>query len=565
MEINFVPTVVLCFTATLHFLIASLVFIQGRKRKINVVFSLLTVVIGIWTLLYGITYLFAGTSHVLFFTRIMTIPAFFYPSIFFYLAKFFPEERFQLKKRFFIFHAVFIIFFLLFVFSRHYIFFSEISDGKINFKFGPIYNLLTIYIVIIMLSGSFVLFRKIFILKGDAKNQVKLVFFGALISILVGALFSAILPAVGHPQYNFFSPTGTLFVIGFLAIGILKYRLLDISIAIKVLTSYSLLILLAASSMILSYFLLVAYLPNINSVVVLILLGLIWTGIGDTIRKFLITTSRRVFVKNYYNPQLSLLQVTTALNTTIEKAQIFMALGLALDEILQPAKVIVGICNKETGSYQFLRTPENERHSTTLSPWEPTTMDWFSPIEKLKEPVFMADMSPSDQQEILVELPKSYRKQAVLMPLTSSNGESEGFVILAEKDSGQRYTASDSDFLKMVQHIANGTLDKIRPYEEIRAEYNLILRHETQLETALKMIVTLNHEINNPLTAIYMSAQVLENMLPHENIKERHLVGVITLEINRVMGLMKQLEKTDRFCETTYVSGVSMMKVAEKS
>ncbi len=40
---------------------------------------------------------------------------------------------------------------------------------------------------------------------------------------------------------------------------------------------------------------------------------------------------------------------------------------------------------------------------------------------------------------------------------------------------------------------------------------------------------------------------------------------VIDINSNRVMAFMKQLEKTDRFCEVTYVLGVSMMKVAEKS
>ena len=529
--------------------------------KTKIVWSLFSFSVALWAFGYGLMVNSQSQQTAYLWSLAHNYIAIFIPILFFHFTCLIT----QIRVGPFVFFSYF-VFFILFVFSLlSPNLFLTLPVEKPPFKYYDNAQILfLIYFVLYCIYanlGVYNLIKVLFSKDFRLRAQIRLVFLGVSIGFAGGVtafpyVFNIYIYPYGIILINIYVLTT--------AYAITKHNLMNISVVIKRGSAYAITGMVAAATFLWTGYLL--YDSPRWIIQGFLAIGLFWTFFGLRFKDFLITTARRVFIKNYYNPQLSLLQVTTALNTTIERDQIFIALGLALDEILQPAEVIVCIRQGEGEiTRQFLRTPENERHSTTLSPWEPATSDWFLPIEKLKEPVFMAELSSSDQKEILAELPKSYRKQAVLMPLTLSNGESEGFVILAEKDSGQGYIASDLDFLKTVQHIGNGTLDKIRPYEEIRAEYNLILRHETQLETALKMIVTLNHEINNPLTAIYMSAQVLETMLPNENIQERHLVDVITIEINRVMGLMRQLEKTDRFCETEYISGVSMMKVTDQS
>ncbi len=83
-----------------------------------------------------------------------------------------------------------------------------------------------------------------------------------------------------------------------------------------------------------------------------------------------------------------------------------------------------------------------------------------------------------------------------------------------------------------------------------------------ELETALKMSVTLQHEINNPLTGIIGNAEFLQEWdtaTPDEI--NQAVVDILNLS-RRIKELVHQLSRVSRVVSTTYVEGREMLDVA---
>ncbi|MFA6549543.1 MAG: histidine kinase N-terminal 7TM domain-containing protein, partial [Candidatus Margulisiibacteriota bacterium] len=194
MHIALLATTVLFIASIIHFGIGSAIYIKDDKDRVNRAFFALSLSLVLWTLFYGITYLTKTDEATLFWTRILTIPTFFYPSLFLYLAMVFPRNDYKPSMIFYFYHALFILLFLFFMFSRVYIYSARLVMQGIEFQFGFIYNVLGIYIVSTMLYGCYLLIRKLFVLDKQSRQQVAYVFVGALLSVMMGAIFGVTLP-----------------------------------------------------------------------------------------------------------------------------------------------------------------------------------------------------------------------------------------------------------------------------------------------------------------------------------------------------------------------------------
>lgn len=280
------------------------VFQKNRTNRINIVFLLLMICLALWSILMPAAYYFSFFSYevTLFLTRILTVPAFFFPSIFLYLTKIFPENTYKNRTSFFIFHSAFIVFLLSFLFSDNYIKSSQIVPGGINFKFGIIYIVFGIYLVSTMAYGCCILLKKLTFLRGPKKYQVLLFVTGAIISIIMGTIFAFILPAF-NIYFNFLAPASTLFCIGFLAQAIIKTRFMDIRIAINRITAYFILIviyLLLGTFFIFVYSRFLSFELNFLTIAFLAILLFLGSSFYHPLRLRLQTTPDRFLFKEKY-------------------------------------------------------------------------------------------------------------------------------------------------------------------------------------------------------------------------------------------------------------------------
>ncbi|MFC1617564.1 histidine kinase dimerization/phospho-acceptor domain-containing protein, partial [Candidatus Margulisiibacteriota bacterium] len=135
-----------------------------------------------------------------------------------------------------------------------------------------------------------------------------------------------------------------------------------------------------------------------------------------------------------------------------------------------------------------------------------------------------------------------------------------GLLILDQKISEAPFDKKDICFMKRISCFLQTLFERAQPYEEIEAE----LKNTLQIGTINKTIITLNHEINSPLTAILISAQQLTKELKN-NPKNERLADIILQGTQKVRNIIFRLRKLTTFSDEEYLPGITMFKLDNKN
>jgi len=319
------------------------------------------------------------------------------------------------------------------------------------------------------------------------------------------------------------------FYVLIISYAITKHHLMDISVVIKKATSYTITAILVSATLLIGW-----YSTTLNTSLtlpVILALGLFWSFAAIPLKDFLTTTARRVFVKGWYDPQKAILSISAELGTTIERQNIFFKLAEKLDEILELSGVIVvtaAITDGKT-NYLFWQTTTGSNKDLTFEAFTPPKADWLDIFEKDSSPITLENLSPNQKQLISDGLSTNYSKKSTVLPIIASGKTLEGLLILGPKDSGTAYTPSDIEFLKATQNFAEIVFDKIRPYEKIKADYDIAHQYidkVAQQAGFMNLTMGIAHEINNPIFSIKNSAELLETHYTNDS-KRPRLISII--------------------------------------
>jgi len=80
-----------------------------------------------------------------------------------------------------------------------------------------------------------------------------------------------------------------------------------------------------------------------------------------------------------------------------------------------------------------------------------------------------------------------------------------------------------------------------------------------ELETITKILITLNHEINSPLTAIMLASQFLLKHGQHDQ-AEQKLLESLCSDALRISQILKEMGQITTPNEEEYLPGISMIK-----
>lgn len=130
--------------------------------------------------------------------------------------------------------------------------FSEETTFGVSGEFGVLYPIWSIYFIFLMGYGLVNLFKELITPRENKleKKQLKYFFLGASSTILITATTNLILPLFGLYQYSKLGPLGTIFLISFTGLAILRYHLFEI----KVILTEILVALMGITLMILIFF-----------------------------------------------------------------------------------------------------------------------------------------------------------------------------------------------------------------------------------------------------------------------------------------------------------------------
>ncbi|MEW6364778.1 MAG: GAF domain-containing protein [Acidobacteriota bacterium] len=138
---------------------------------------------------------------------------------------------------------------------------------------------------------------------------------------------------------------------------------------------------------------------------------------------------------------------------------------------------------------------------------------------------------------------------------------------LTADDAGSRrpITAGDVAGLELIARCTAVAIDQTRASEEILRSHEEVIRAQRQLIEAEKlaalgaMAASINHEINNPLTAIVLDLQLMGLNLPADQETLRKRLVSIENSVNRIRAVVEKVAAVKRTIVTEYQPKTNML------
>ena len=165
-------------------------------------------------------------------------------------------------------------------------------------------------------------------------------------------------------------------------------------------------------------------------------------------------------------------------------------------------------------------------------------------ITALNRPVQIDDIRDKFEANIDPHLTEMF-PHGLIIPLVFQT-KLRGILILAGKESGQEYSGSDIEFLSILANQTAVSIENARLYEserramaKLQETQNLLVKSERSAALG-ELSARVAHEINNPLGIIKNYLSLLKRQTG-ERRKSNEYIGVVTQEIDRIAGIVRQL------------------------
>ncbi len=218
----------LVFVAIINFSFGVIILSRAPKKKANIIFSLISLLVVIWSVAILGFYLLGDK----FFQKRVWIIATHLSAglislMFFYFTLYFPFSLRISKKLKFLMGIVSTFVFYFVVFTKLVI--GNIYGESYQINSGYLfYSLFLTFCFFLGFIGLILQYRKAE--KKIEKAQIKYVFFGSLFASVFATFTDLVLPYLSTYKYTWLGPFFTLILVFFTAIAILKHHLFDIKV-----------------------------------------------------------------------------------------------------------------------------------------------------------------------------------------------------------------------------------------------------------------------------------------------------------------------------------------------
>ena len=547
-------------TAFTSIFLGVLVYIKNKKNLINRLFGFYAVTVFIWSFSYGIWLLQKNPIDALFWSRMLNMGATLIPIAYLHWVLTFLKKNKE-KRFILVFGYILTFVFLLFSFSDYYV--KGVKPISI-FPYWPQANwLYFLYLAFsycgMVFYGSYLLYKSIKTTTGSYKGQIKYAFLGSVIGFIGGATNFPLMLGV-----NLFPPIGNPLVITyplFFAYAILKYRLMDIRVAVKRSTVFSGLVITITAAYTLAAFLLSwvifggVYTFRTQIIVGLIVAFLIAIGfrpLYDWLRR---VTDTFLF-KGEYRPQELMADISDVLSRTLDLDKVIDTLKEQISRALRVEKMEVVVLEEGKSNPHFRENSKITALKKLIAHFK--KQKEVLVLEELKRK--QAEKVKFDKSFLLIkELEKL--KTALAIPLLLKE-KLVGLFLLTAKKSGDMFTNEDIKTLEAIAAQAAIALENARLYEEMK-DFSKTLQKEVnrqtkslrdanirleQLDKAKSEFISLaSHQLRTPLSIIkgYIS-MILEGTWGETNEKQKEHLEKVYLSNERLIKLVEDLLTVSR-------------------
>ncbi len=358
----------------------------------------------------------------------------------------------------------------------------------------------------------------------ELKNRIKYILGGIGLSIVL--LILNILPVLGFSIY----PPGNFSFIPaiFLALGVLKYDLLDIGAAIRRGTIYFILTALLTLFYVVIIYVINSFLPlpGENSVVLPFLLALFMVLLFNPINQKVRRGIDNLFFRGRYDYQQLLKKISGEMTSLLKLYQIRELLLHSISSTLQVSYIFLFLY--DSGTARFLPYSEEEIGEDVLGK---ITFDRTHPLVKFLEDTATplsknAVERITPDHELREQLLQLFNVLQVAMVIPMLSGQRlVGMIALGEKKSGELLVHEDMELLTTIANQSVTAIENAYAYEEIE-KLNIELERKVAQRTASlrktldekektqkqlvqseslaaigQLVAGAAHELNNPLAS----------------------------------------------------------------
>lgn len=145
---------------------------------------------------------------------------------------------------------------------------------------------------------------------------------------------------------------------------------------------------------------------------------------------------------------------------------------------------------------------------------------------------------------------------SLVLHLAITENESR-YILIGPKNSGVAFSESDMKLLNALSTQAIIALQRAIPYEDAVHRYGMAIKQES----AYQMLVSLQHQINSPLSAAKMAMDTLSKTPMENNVSIIAKMGKEALD--SVAAVMRRMRHVSQLKETNYLGDIKMWDIGE--
>jgi PAS domain S-box-containing protein len=452
-----------------------IVLANSAKKILNFVFFLLCACLAAWCFIHATISSGLSPAAMVWGCKATAVAALPIPFIFLILSQIFPSAKKDFILMDFLLAIPFAGLMVLALFSG-LINAKIIYDSTVQVSLGQGHYLFTLYVIVYFGAAIWNMFIRYKKSEQYEKTRYKYFFVGLVLTTLTGVGLSLVLLSMGIYKFIYVGPLGTVFLVGFTAYSILKYRLMDINLVIKKTTAYSFI----TSSITFSYVLLVLAFEYVSRAVFgyysfwsAVFASLVIAVTFNPMRAYLQSLTDRLFFRQMIEYQQIIREVTHLITSVINLNTLFRLIDRTIMRALCVSNVAIMLSEEQGASFRVEKT--NGLPDELLQHQIPAGHPLISYLSSKKDAAVLDEIKELLARELSDEEKEKLKAiiaefglfaAAVAIPAFSRD-KLIGILFLGEKLSGESYSSEDLDLLLTMASEAGIAIENAKLYRDV--------------------------------------------------------------------------------------------------